>query len=281
MNKERKLNLEEMNLSHAENGFVNYTIRSLIPDLQYVDTVSSETPIKEAIGIMCDKEYSQLPVLDDGKRIISITFESIIRKLRRCGQNGKVTLEEFLSWPVKAVIDDDVREAKVDDHPLDHIKWMANKNFVLVVDPAQELKAIVTNYDFVLFLKKETEAFLLLREIETALRFIVRQKLQDQELKEALCSFETEGGSRPSRVDELTLYQLRQLILKDTIWIRLSGVFVDKKSTNERLEKVCNLRNQILHFKDSLTASDLAFLKRARDIILSLAKTVSTGRSKN
>lgn len=178
----------------------------------------------------------------------------------------------FMNWSVKRFIDENSRFVSPDDDLLKHVEWMAEKGFVLIGAPSS-LEAIVTNYDLVRFFKCTTEPFLLLREIETALRYVVRRKLQDQELKEALASIKTEDGSRPSDLDELTFNNLRQLVLAN--WTKLQDLFLDRDKTDKQLQTIGKLRNQIFHFRARLFVSQLAQLKALRDNSAKLAKSLT------
>jgi len=227
---------------------------------------------------MCTKEYSQLPVIENNSCIGSVTLDSILRRLRSIDKKGKQGLN-FMGWPVKRFIDENVRYASAHDDLIKHFEWMAEKGFVLVGVPSNP-EAIITNYDLVYFLKRKTEPFLLLREIETCLRYIVRWKLQDEGLKEALASVRIIDGSQPSGLEELTLDNLRQLICTRANWEKLKDPFVDRNITNKRLETICKLRNQILHFRGRLLASHLAQLKMLRDHYVKLATNLTKSQAK-
>jgi hypothetical protein len=87
-------------------------------------------------------------------------------------------------------------------------------------------------------------------------------------LKEALGLVKTEDNSKIGSVDELTLNGLRQFILQN--WGKLEDLFLDHERTNEQLEKICRLRNQILHFRGQVMASNLYVLRMLRDSYLKL-----------
>lgn len=244
-------------------------------DLPPLETIDAKAPIRDAVAKMCIKDYSQLPVVEDKKCVGSVTLDSILRQLRKEDKKGNLGLN-FMNWPVKRFIAKNPRFVSPDDDLLKYVEWMADKGFVLIGDPSR-LEAIVTNYDLVLFFKCTTEPFLLLREIETALRYVIRRKLQHQELKEALASVKTEDGSRPSNLDELTLNNLRQLILVN--WTKLQDLLLDRKKTDKQLQAIRKLRNEIFHFRARLSASQLAQLKALRNNCVKLAKSLTKNRS--
>jgi predicted transcriptional regulator len=258
-------------LSTQINEFDFFTIRSLMDNLPPLVTIDANAPTRDAVAKMCTKDYSQLPVVEDNNCVGSVTLGSILRQLRKEDKKGNLGLG-FMKWPVKRFVDKNPRFVSPDDGLLKHIEWMADKGFILVGSPSK-LEAIITNYDMVCFFKHTTEPFLLLREIETALRYIVRQKLQSQELKKALASVKNEKGLTPSSLDELAFNDLRQLILAN--WTKLQDIFLDHNKTDKQLQEIRNLRNEIFHFRARLSASKLDQLKALRDNYVKLARSLA------
>jgi CBS domain-containing protein len=249
-----------------------FNFHSIIGDLPSPETVDSLTPIRDVFKIMLDKDYSQMPVLENGKCIGAVTLFSVLRKLRNDGE-GKSLNERFMDFPAKAFIDENFPKfVSPDEDILDSVDWMARSHFVIVGSPSK-LLAMFTNYDMVHFFNRKTEAFLLLREIETILRYLISQKFQDKELKKALELVKTEDNSKIGSIDELTLNDLRQLILSN--WEELQGLFLDRERISKQLEKICRLRNQILHFRSHVMASNLCELQMFRDSYLKLTKSVA------
>jgi CBS domain-containing protein len=250
----------------------HFAFRSIIADLPFPETVDSMTPIREVFRKMLDKNYSQLPVLENGKCIGMVTLLSVLRKLKNDGDRKNLN-ERFMNFPAKAFIDENFPKfVNPDEDILTSVDWMAQNDFVIVGSPSK-LLAMFTNYDLVHFFKRKTEAFLLLREIETILRHLVSQKFQDKELKEALGLVKTEDDSKIGSIDELTLNDLRQFILSN--WGELKDLFLDRERTNEQLEKICRLRNQILHFRSRVIASSLYELRMLRNLYLKLTRGVA------
>ena len=249
-----------------------FNFQSIIGDLPFPETVDSMSPIRDVFRIMLNKNYSQMPVLENGKCIGTVTLFSVLRKLNNDGDRKSLN-ERFMDFPAKAFIDENFPKfVSPDEDILGSVDWMARSDFVIVGSPS-ELLAIFTNYDMVHFFKRKTEAFLLLREIETILRYLVSQKFQDKELKKALEFVKTEDNSKIGRIDELTLNALKQFILSN--WGKLEDLFLDRERTSKQLEKICRLRNQILHFRSHVMASNLCELQMFRDSYLKLTKSVA------
>jgi len=248
-----------------------FNFHSMIGDLPFPETVDSMTPITDVLGIMLDKNYSQIPVVEKGKWIGTVTLFSVLRKLKSEG-DGKSLNERFMDFPAKAFVDENSKFVNPNEDILEYVDWMAKNDFV-IAGSHSKLLALFTNYDMVHFFKRKTEAFLLLREIETILRYLVSQRLKDKELKQALEHFKTQNNSKIGSIDELTLNDLRQFILMH--WGELECLFLDRERINGQLEKICTLRNHVLHFRGQMMASNLCQLQMFRDSYLKLATSVA------
>jgi hypothetical protein len=145
---------------------------------------------------------------------------------------------------------------------------LASNNFVFVGSPKQ-IEGIVTNYDLVLFFKKETEVFLLISEIESALRHIIDQLLTAEELCKSLESIKTEKGRTLKALSDLSFDHLRQIIFSH--WKIFGSVFKNQEMTDKQLQNIRNLRNGIFHFRSSIGAAKLQDLRRLRDNYVKLA----------
>jgi hypothetical protein len=113
-----------------------------------------------------------------------------------------------------------------------------------------------------------------LREIETSIRYLIRQKLPNQALKDALGSIRPKDASQPMELEALSFDELRSLILAR--WDYLQNVFVDRDKTDWQLLKIRDLRNAAFHFRTHLFASHLSQLRNFRDYYLTLASKTIT-----
>jgi len=70
-----------------------------------LETIKADRPIREALGKMCAKRYSQLPVIQGKNCIGAVTLESILTLLTKEDAKGNVGLK-FMDWPVRRFVDD-------------------------------------------------------------------------------------------------------------------------------------------------------------------------------
>ena len=251
---------------NTPNEYDRFTFHDLMETLPPLETIEAGAPIRDAVRKMCNKDYSQLPVIKNKNCTGSVTSDSVLRRLRNADQKGYYI---DMDWPVERFLDKNLPQyVRSDDDLMKHVDWMASKGFVLIGSP-QKLEAIITNYDLVLFFKRKTEAFLLLREIETTIRYLIGQTLSGQESKEALALVKKEDESTTTSLTDLTFDNLRQLILAN--WTRFKNLFKDRKQTDKQLQIVRNMRNEVFHFRKPIEASRLQQLRRLRDNYIKLA----------
>ena len=247
--------------------FYHFTVGDLIDGLPSLETVRADQPIREALRKMCTKKYSQLPVIHGSNCIGAVTLESILTLLTREDAKENAGLS-FMDLPVQRFVDNRVEPAQIEDDLLKHVEVMAEQGYV-IVKSGSRLKSLVTNYDLVHFFREETEIFLMLREVETCLRFIVHTSLSKRKLMRALHSIKRKDGPPPSRINDLSFDELRQLICRN--WKPLKDNFSEKEKTDKLLAKVRDLRNRIFHFRDQITKGDFGFIKKVRDNCIKLA----------
>lgn len=247
-----------------------FVFRDLLNTLPPLETVEEQAPIREAVGKMCSKNYSQLPVIKNEVCLSTVTSDSILSQIERADQKGYCI---NMNWPVRRFLDKNPpRFVSPDDDLLKHVDWMASKSFVLVGSP-KKLEAIVTNYDLILFFKQKTQAFLLLCEIENAIRFLINQTLSKQELKDGIALIKQEDKTAISSLADLTLDNLRQLIL--ALWSKFKDLLKNKEQTDKQLQTIRNIRNEIFHFRKFIDEPRLQDLQRLRDNYIRLAVQTS------
>jgi len=206
--------------------------------------------MKEALTIMMEYDYSQLPVMS-GERYVrgAITLSSIAKRLALGAKCDSVQ--------------DCIETAHVvsDNMPLfDAINDIVDHQYVLVKAPDERITGIVTTSDLSLEFKKLGEPFLLLGEIEQHVRALIeRGKFTPEELRE--CSEEQSSGSPVSQVSDLTFGGYVRLLQNETRWARLN-IKLDRPEFVKTLDRIREIRNDVMHFDpDPLAEEDLRLLR--------------------
>jgi cystathionine beta-synthase len=119
----------------AEEGFiktggervsVNDVLESKSKDVRLVISVSPNEPLSQAISKLTEYDISQLPVIQDGVQVGSLTVSAVIKKMEEKGASLDIKVEEVMEAPLPTVD----RRTKI----LDPAKLLKEKNALVVVD---------------------------------------------------------------------------------------------------------------------------------------------------
>jgi CBS domain-containing protein len=224
-------------------------------------SVKPDAPLQQAVTIMLTNDFSQLPVMTgprELKGIISWKTVGSRLALKRPCVNVRDAME-----PAQVV--------SVDESLFDAIARIASHDYVLVQAADKTYTGIVTASDFNFQFQALAEPFLLVGEIENGLRRILHQKFNLKELEEAKAP--GDDGRTIESPSDLTLGEYIRLIEPDKRWRKLK-IEIDRVEFLQRLNRVREVRNDVMHFDpDGLSSDDLVFLrefaqflKRLRDV---------------
>ncbi|SCG72489.1 CBS domain-containing protein [Micromonospora inositola] len=226
----------------------------LVPDDQDVVTVPTGTPIGSAIDLMRRHDFDQLPVMTVNSHVVgTFTYRSFSQGLRHLRAQ-----DDPLSMPVEDLVED-LRFVRAADEVSAVLGYIETDRAVLVGDE-DRLLAVVTAADVSAFLWRRTRPFVLLQDIELAVRDLMRSSCTDEDLA-SVVSAALPGGNdeRAARLEDLTLSELFTVLLHGTSF----GRFFRTRFGNNRhlvratLEPVREIRNKVFHFRDELSAEEL------------------------
>ena len=174
---------------------MSYQIDPLLEGLSEPVTVHIDQPIRSALDLMVQHDFSQLPVIHDGgsKDYFLVTNDSILAALADFGPqsyNGGLFVRDAL----KRV----PRPYRASDDLFDLLEGMHNLSAALIVDEDNgRLTHIVTSYDTTQYFRRWSEAMMHARDIEQSLKQYLREayKYDDGQIDEA---------SRRSAIESIT-----------------------------------------------------------------------------
>lgn len=236
-----------------------YRIGNLPAANKLLVTVNQNDPIAKAVTLMLQYDFSQLPVMQGDREVKGvITWKGIGSRFAlnaECNTVGQ-------SREDASVIDSDKTLFEA-------IPTIVDRGYVLVRARDRRITGIVTASDLSLQFQSLAEPFLLVREIELHIRRFLGAKISNSELASLLPP--NPGDNPPQNIADLTFGEYLLLVQKPDIWNRL-GLGVDRSVLVSALEKVRNIRNDIMHFDpDPLTEEDLRALKSATNLFQILA----------
>jgi len=224
-------------------------------------SVKPDSLVQQAVTLMLTHDFSQLPVMTTPREVKGVvSWKAIGSRLalqRRCEKvSDCMEPTQILSW----------------DEPLfEAISRIAANDYALVKGKDGVVCGIVTATDLTEQFHRLAEPFLLVGEIENGIRRILHGKFTAAELIGAEAP--AQANRRIESVANLSFGAYVRLIEGEGGWNKL-GLAVDRSEFVSRLNKVREIRNDVMHFNpDGLEPAELQllrefalFLKKLRDM---------------
>ena len=259
-----------------------HMVNRLLPEGQQVLSVPPNLPARDALAMMKESGFSQLPVKEADQVLGLFTYRGFALEVAAMSDPkidpGSLPVEEFLGPehpPRYAALTDEFRSL---------IEVLDARDSVVVSGP-EDLVAILTPMDVLQYLYSIANAFVLIEEIELALRTLIREALPTPEsfatcVENALAKKYT-AGQLPSRLEEMTFDEYVALLRDGRNWPSFQPVFGGtRERTRGKLEPVRNLRNDVFHFKRELSVEDHESLATCRAWLLRCVRKVDARRGK-
>lgn len=198
--------------------------------------------IARAKTSMLLNDFSQLPVLEDGKIQGCVSWKSI-GKIEAI-DNTKKLVKEYIEKPIIV---------KDSDNFLDYIKVIAQNDYILVTNVDSVLQGIITTYDMTLYFEDFITPYLKLGIIEDCLRKLIT-KIQPKDLKKD--------------INNLVYDEYKKIFEKEENWKKLGFHNLDKDMFLQKLNQIRLIRNKVAHYKpDPLTKEEHFVVKSFANII--------------
>jgi hypothetical protein len=241
-----------------------FPIEQLIKNREKPTCVRQDQTIREALALMLEREYSQLPVIDENGELIGLISDEVITH-RYFHLRGEVplldlTVDHCLIPAVTLTKDRDIFEA------LDRLK---DVYAIVIIEEDNSPTGILTEFDLAHFFRDLTEDLLIVEDIEISLRQIVERVLSsDQAMKTALINAHGVDSKEPGKprvkFDEQTFGQLTNLINHPKNWHQFEDIFQPQDVFHRLMNEVRENRNQLAHFRGDLDVIQKSALKAAK-----------------
>lgn len=231
---------------------------------QSLVTVDEDEKVRDALTRMLSNDFSQLPVIDkEGKLIGLISDQSISRNYYHHG-NQVIILDLKVSDCLEKVVSL-VNESDV----LDALELLQKSSSVVIVSNERPV-GIVTNADAVLFFLDVAEGLVYIEDMEVTLRQDIEEAFPTEEKREeainnAFKHLKKSNDSLEISYDRLTLGDYLNLIINKQNWSNFESKLKPKELFRSHMEKVRDIRNQIMHFRGRLDVEQRDALKRAHE----------------
>jgi predicted transcriptional regulator len=253
-----------------------HRINRIIPQDQVLLTVPPKCNVREAIGLMQEHGYSQLPVVDKGEVLGVFSFRSFAKEAARATVDdwikekcapGDLTVDEFL---------EEFEFARVMEEMSRVFDAMDRDNGVLIGTP-ERLIAVLTPMDFLRYLYQVASPFVMVSEIELALRALIHFALSDQQIvtaaKKCLSGAYGNENQIPTTLEEMTFDNYQSLISFGDNWKQFEPVLGGTRTrASGKLKEIGTIRNDLFHFKREITMQEHQMLAGHRNWLLNKIK---------
>lgn len=251
-----------------------HMVNRLLPEGQEVVAIPPEMAARDALAIMRDRSFSQLPVRQGASVLGLFSYRAFALEVGKV-DDPKV---DVLSLPVEEFLEhEQASYARLTDEFRGLIEILDKKDSVVVSGP-EDLVAILTPMDVLKYLYSVASAFVLIEEIELALRALIRDVLDDAGFKACVknaLSDKYKGGDLPSSLELMTFDEYVALLRDGRNWPRFEVAFGGTRDrARARLEPARDLRNDVFHFRRELSVKDHEALTGCRNWLLRCVRKV-------
>jgi predicted transcriptional regulator len=255
---------------------VFHRINRIIPANQSLLTVRPGCRARVAVALMRQHGYSQVPVVEDGEVLGVFSFRSFARNA------AAATLEEWEKQkcaPGDLPVDDCLEQfefARVTGEMASVFDAMDRDNGVLIGAP-ERLLGILTPMDFLRYLYQVASPFVMVSEIELAIRALIHAAMSDEEIVEAakrcLSTGYRSADRVPTSLEDMTFDDYQSLISNGDNWVRFDPVIGGTRTrASGKLKEIAAIRNALFHFKREITLQDHQALADHRNWLLNKIK---------
>jgi CBS domain-containing protein len=252
-----------------------HLVKRLVPEHQQLITIAPASPVSEALRLMREHNFSQLPVTVGDEVLGLFSYRSFALKLPEVLGHSRnaapltLHVDLFLDSPTYANGRDEIA---------DYFTALDTQAAVLVGSP-DRVHAVVTSSDALAYFYAAASPYYLLGEGEVAIRELIGASISKEQLQECIQRslkqhYETNLKQElPTSLDGLTLNDLVMLLRYRGTWELFETTFGKNQDyATAKLAKLPGLRNDVFHFKRQLTLEDLETLRQARDWLLGRVK---------
>lgn len=257
-----------------------HRLNSVLPVDQRIVSVPLDMLAVDALAKMRDHRFSQLPVVE-GREVLGLfSYRSFANAVVTMGQSASKSRKFD---PLELLVEDCLEKpsfARVTDEFADWFDFIDQNDAVLVGEP-NRLQGIVTAMDILRYLYGVASPFVLIAEIELALRALIQMAVDSETL--AKCSSEClkdkYQDQPPTRLEDMTFNDYVQIIGDGRNWDHFKPFMGGNRvRTRARLEQIRDLRNVIFHFKHRITTEEYETLAAGRDWMLLKARAAEARR---
>jgi len=256
-----------------------HRINRVIPENQDLVCVQPTMLAGQAIEIMCERGFSQLPVLQ-GTRVLGVfSFRSFSKVSARLTSQqmrqddvvpGELRVDEFLeNWDFVCTGDE-----------WRPVLERLDTSDGLLVGNKDKLIGVLSPMDLLRYLDNIASPYVMISEIEMSLRALIRAVINEKELpdiadRSLAHDYNRQSRNIPHTLEEMTFENYRSILSRKENWAFFEDILGDnRKYISARLSRVKSIRNDLFHLKRELTVSDHEAISNFRDWLLNKTEQI-------
>ncbi len=250
-----------------------HLLKQVLPEEQELVSIPAETAVRDALAIMSKNNFSQLPVVEGNEVLGVFSFRSFAEGMRKLPSE---------SDPLSLLVEDfveDLKFATINDELASLLDEFDLKDAVLL-GTQDQLQGVVTTADALKYFYRVASPYVLIREIELAIRELIRVSVDEQGLTACINQtlrkhYEERGQPVPTSVEAMTFNDYVMLLRFKGTWQSFRRAFGGTPVTiYAKLSSLPKLRNDVFHFRRELTAEEYETLRETRDWLLKRIRKV-------
>lgn len=240
------------------------TVGELIVAQPPLASVTSRDPVRKAMLLMIDNNFSQLPVIGASGRVVGwFTQRRLVEEI------SQSSIQYILDLPAVQFLDRErVRVVGPHRNVYYAAKLLEDALAIMVCNDGKAI-GIVTDYDVAAFFAETSRGMSLVEDIEQCLRDFIERVFPTPLAREAALiqafGHDHKYPTQPSKAyDELTLHEHEQLITTENNWPRFEPYLQPKALFIQYMEVARPIRNQITHFRGTPSPQQIKALRNVR-----------------
>jgi len=262
----------------SSNGSPFHDVGSIFPDDIDLVSVEPSTTVADALRLMAPNRYSQVPVIGDGRVRGVFSLWSLAHHLMDAPNVSPHDLS------VEDVMEQ-IPDVTVDD-PLDRVLEHLDRRDAVLVKSPHGVQAIATATDVLNYYDRVARPFVLLKEIELSLRNLIDACVSEAELQQCIerglgWKYKGSKDELPRSLTNMTFEDYRSIVTAKGNWDSFRGVLGGTKELAAiKLEQVRKIRNDVFHFRDTVSVREHATLAAIRFWLFDKTLTLQEQRKK-
>lgn len=253
-----------------------HMVKMALPDSQELVTVNASTEVQQALDLMITANISQVPIVASGEVLGVFSYRSLAQGILNLPKK-----EPFQpTLPVELFMED-LAFASITEEIGNLLDEFDIKDAVLV-GSENHIHGVLTSIDALRYFQAIASPYFLLREIELAIRELIRISVTAEQLAECIDNSlkkHYEGRNLPTSLEEMTFNDYVMLLRFQGNWPHFEKAWGGTCNTvAAKLEPLPELRNVVFHFKRELEVEEHNTLKDRREWLLKRVRKVEADR---